>query len=159
MYRIYCVCNKIILFGFLYFWGFLWYLENLPLGNTEWIFPVFVSLMTYLALGYIFLLDVSIFTTIDDEKEVKINSSSFLKNFIICIGVSTPTPQKHHPSLSCQVPLKSANCPSPLFRLLPLYIVFSWPPLFQPPKSRILQLTPKILKFFILITILSFKSN
>ena len=28
-----------------------------------------------------FLLDVSIFTTIDDEKQVKINSSSILKDF------------------------------------------------------------------------------
>ena len=38
--------------------------------------------MTYLV--YIFLLDISIFTTIDDEKEkeVKINSSSILKDFI-----------------------------------------------------------------------------
>ena len=35
--------------------------------------------MTY--LGYIFLLDVSNFTTTDDEKEVKINSSSILKDF------------------------------------------------------------------------------
>ena len=40
---------------------------------------VFVSLITY--LGYIFLLDVSIFTPIDDEKEVKINFSSILKDF------------------------------------------------------------------------------
>ena len=31
-------------------------------------------------LGYIFSLDVSIFTTTDDEKEVKINSSSILKD-------------------------------------------------------------------------------
>ena len=65
MYIIYCVYNKIVLFVFLYFWEFLWYLENLPLVNTE-CFSDFVSLMTY--LGYIFLLDVSIFTTIDDEK-------------------------------------------------------------------------------------------
>ena len=35
--------------------------------------------MTY--LGYIFLLDAFIFTTIDDEKELKINSSSILKDF------------------------------------------------------------------------------
>ena len=35
--------------------------------------------MTY--LGNIFLLDVFVFTTIDDEKEVKINSSSILKDF------------------------------------------------------------------------------
>ena len=52
MYIIYCVYNKIILFVFLHFWGFLWYLENLLLVNTECTFPVFASLMTY--LGYIF---------------------------------------------------------------------------------------------------------
>ena len=34
-------------------------------------FSVFVSLMTY--LRYIFELDASIFTTIDDEKEGKLN--------------------------------------------------------------------------------------
>ena len=32
-------------------------------------------------LGYTFLLDVSTFTTIDNEKEVKINSSYILKDF------------------------------------------------------------------------------
>ena len=37
-------------------------------------FSVFVSLMTY--LGYVFLLDFIIFTTTDDEKEEKVNSSS-----------------------------------------------------------------------------------
>ena len=42
-------------------------------------FSVFISLITY--LGHIFLLDVSIFTIIDDEKEVKINFSSILKDF------------------------------------------------------------------------------
>ena len=42
-------------------------------------FSVFVSLMTY--LGYIFLLGVFIFTTIDDEKEGEINFSSILKDF------------------------------------------------------------------------------
>ena len=50
-------------------------------SSEHWINLLFVSLMTYLALGYIFVLDVSIFTTIDDEKEVKINSSSILKDF------------------------------------------------------------------------------
>ena len=40
---------------------------------------IFVSLMTY--LGYIFLLYVSIFATTDDEKEVKINFLSILKDF------------------------------------------------------------------------------
>ena len=79
MYIIYCVYNEIILFRFFYFWGFLWYLKNLSLVNTEWTFSVFVSLMSY--LGYTFLLDVSTFTTIDNEKKLKINSSYILKDF------------------------------------------------------------------------------
>ena len=74
-------CNEKILFGFLYFWGFLrpWKLTS----SEHWInfFSVFVSLMTY--LGYIVLLDLSIFTTIDDGKVEKINSSIqvLLKDF------------------------------------------------------------------------------
>ena len=39
-------------------------------------------------LGLYVLLDVSIFTTIDDEKEVKINSSSILKDFTESWGES-----------------------------------------------------------------------
>ena len=54
---------------------------------------------------------------------------------IVCIGVSTPPPQKHHPSF----------LPSP-----PLYWFF-----VNPSKSQIFQWTAKILKFFILNTILS----
>ena len=46
--------------------------------------------------------------------------------------------------------------PSFLPRPPPLYIGFSWT---TPPKSRIFQWTPKTLKFFILNTTLSFKSN
>ena len=62
----------------------------------------------------------------------------------------TPTP------LSCKAPLKSANCPSPppLGNPLPLYWFFTKAP---PPKNQIFQSTPKILKFFILHPILSFK--
>ena len=76
---------------------------------------------------------------------------------IVCTGVSTP-PQKHHSPLSYQaLPLKSANCPSPpLLGNPPFYIGFSWTPT---PKNQIFQWTFKILKFFILNTILSFKSN
>ena len=45
-------------------------------------------------------------------------------------GINSP-PQKHHPSLFCQAPLKSTNCqsPSPFLGNLPLYIGFSRPPL------------------------------
>ena len=47
---------------------------------------------------------------------------------IVCIGVST-LPQKHYPLLSCQAPLKSTNCPSPLFQAIPPSIsVFREPP-------------------------------
>ena len=54
-------------------------------------------------------------------------------------------------------PLKLADCLSPpLSRQSPLYIGFSWP---TPSKSQIFQWTPNLLKFFILNTILSFKSN
>ena len=38
----------------------------------------------------------------------------------LCIGVSTlPLPQKYPLPLFCQVPLKSANCPSPPFQAIP----------------------------------------
>ena len=70
---------------------------------------------------------------------------------MVCIGVSNPS-QKYHPLFLAKPPLKSSNCQrksSPLnwFFVNPL------------PKSRNFQWTPKILKFFILKTSLSFKSN
>ena len=70
---------------------------------------------------------------------------------IMCIGVSIP-PQKQPPSFLPSPPLKLANCPRPLFRQSPLYIGFSW--ILPHSKIRIFQLTPKILTFFILNTIL-----
>ena len=65
---------------------------------------------------------------------------------IVCIGVSTPL-------FLAKPPYKSANSPSPpplplLDSLLPLYWFFVNPPL-----------KVGFLKFFILNTILSFKSN
>ena len=79
----------------------------------------------------------------------------FRTTLIVRIGLST-LPQKHLLLVCCQAPLyKSTNCPSPLFRQsAPLYWFF-----VKPPKSRIFQWIPKILKFFILNTILSFKGN
>ena len=59
-------------------------------------------------------------------------------------------PPSKTPPLSCQPPLKYANCPSPL------YISFSWTPL---PKSWIFQWKLEILKFFIVNPILCFKCN
>ena len=68
----------------------------------------------------------------------------------VFIGVSTPhPPKKHHPLILAKLtPIKSANCPSHLFKESPLYIDFSW----TFPKSGIFQWTPK---FFILNTILT----
>ena len=80
----------------------------------------------------------------------------FCTTLIVCIGVSTPL-QKHHLLLSCQAPrYKSTDCPRPPFlrNPLPLYCFF-----VKPSKSRIFQWNPKILIFFILNTILSFKGN
>ena len=79
------------------------------------------------------------------------------------IGVSTPltTPQKYHF-------LFLAKPPSPLYQQIvqapPLlgnapYIMVFQDPLPSPPKNWIFQWNQKILKFFILNTILSFKSN
>ena len=66
-----------------------------------------------------------------------------------------PSSQKQHPPLSCQdPPLKSANCPIPLFRQSPSISVF-----YELHPLKILQWMPKILKFFILNLILSFKSK
>ena len=58
--------------------------------NIQGDFPICISvpLMSFSCFSFLddllrlyFLLDVSIFTTIDDEKQVKINSSSVLKDF------------------------------------------------------------------------------
>lgn len=59
-------------------------------------------------------------------------------DLIVCTGVSTP--QKHHSPLSCQAPLKAANCPYPSPPLFlgnpPLLYRFFVTPL---PKNQILQ--------------------
>ena len=72
---------------------------------------------------------------------------------IVRTGVSTP-PQKHHPLFFAKPPrplnLKTAQ--APFLGNSPLYIGLAW----TPSKSRIFQWTPKILKFLILNTILSF---
>ena len=70
---------------------------------------------------------------------------------IMCIGYQYPSPSflPSHPS-------NWQTAQAFLFRQSPLYIGFSWTPL---NKSWIFQWNPKILKFFILNTILSFKSN
>ena len=67
------------------------------------------------------------------------------------------SPQKHYPLFLAKPPLlKSANRPSPPFLGNPPYILVFHEP---PPKNQIFQWTPKILKFFIINPILSFKSN
>ena len=77
IYGIYDKNNFACIFVFLRIPLIPWKLTS----SEHWMnfFSVFVSLMTY--LGYIFLLDVSIFTTIDDEKEIKINLSSIVKDW------------------------------------------------------------------------------
>ena len=66
----------------------------------------------------------------------------FCTTLIVRIGVSTP-PQKHHLLLSCQVLINRQAVQAPHFLgNHPLYIGFR-----EPPKSRIFQWTPKILKF------------
>ena len=90
-------------------------------------------------------------------KKLISKKQSSLLEIIVCIGVSNP-PQKHRPPLSCQAPLKSANCPSPPFlgNPPPYILVFIKPP---PSKTQIFRWTPIILKLFILHPILPFKSN
>ena len=68
----------------------------------------------------------------------------------MCIGVSTPPPQKHHHSfLLSLTPLNQKTVQAPLFGAISrLYIGFSWNPL----KSQIFPWNPKILKFFSSLT-------
>ena len=70
MYITYCVFNEIILFGFFLLFTSSEYWMN---------FSCFYFLDGLYRLH--FLLDVSIFTTIDDEKEIKINLSSIVKDW------------------------------------------------------------------------------
>ena len=74
--------------------------------------------------------------------------------FIVCIGVSTPPHQKHHPHsfLPSPPPLNLQTIQAPFLGSPLIYIGFSW----APPKSWIFQWTPKTSKCFILKTILSF---
>ena len=76
-----------------------------------------------------------------------------LHYIIVCIGVSPPLPCFVKPPLNWQ------TVQGPLFmQSLSLYWFFVNPPP-PAPKTWSFQWTPKILKFFILNTILSFKSN
>ena len=80
---------------------------------------------------------------------------------LVCIGVSTPSSKTPPTSFLTNPrppspPIKSATIQASLPRKsLPLYWFFLNPR----PQSWIFQWTSKILKFFILITILSLKSN
>ena len=77
---------------------------------------------------------------------------------IVYTGVSTPPPSKTplHSLWSCPPPLiYKLSTPSPPFRQFPpLY----WLSVNHPPKNWIFQLTPIILKLFIINPISSFKS-
>ena len=77
---------------------------------------------------------------------------------IVCIGISTP-PQKHHPLFIAKPPLNRQTVQVPPFLgNPPLYIGFSCT-LLPPLKVWFLSEPPKILKFYIFYTILSFKGN
>ena len=82
-------------------------------------------------------------------------SRNIFQIVILCIGVSTPI-QKHPPPpfLPSSPPLNLQTVQAPFLSSLSS-IGFLWT--FH--KSGIFQWTPKISKFFILSTILSFKSN
>ena len=74
--------------------------------------------------------------------------------FIVCIALSVPL--KNTPLFLAKPPLKFENCPSPPSQAIPPYIlVFREPH----PKNWIFQCTLIILKFFILNSISSLKSN
>ena len=79
------------------------------------------------------------------------------RKLTVCIGVSTIPPVKNTAPLSCQAPppLNRPTVQAPLFRQSPLYIGFLLVALLKVGFFS----EPKILKFFILNTILSFKSN
>ena len=71
----------------------------------------------------------------------------------MCIGVSTP-PQKYHTLFLTKPPLNLQTLQAPFFRHPPpppLYIGFLW----TPSENLIFQWTPKILKSFILNSILN----
>ena len=79
----------------------------------------------------------------------------YQSNYSVHRGINAPS--KTPASLSCQAPLKSANCPSlPFLGNPPSIPVFCK---LLHPVSRIFQWTPKTSKFFILNPILFFKSN
>ena len=71
-------------------------------------------------------------------------------------GINSPPPSQKYRPLSFQVPpyIGKLSKPPPLFRRTPLLYWF-----FVTPPSLKVQWTPKILTFFILNTIFSFKSN
>ena len=82
-------------------------------------------------------------------------SPSVCSRSIVCVLVSIP-PQKPPPPLSWHTPLKSANCSSPFFYAIPpLYLLFVKSPLWKSD----LSMNAQILTFFILNSILTFKSN
>ena len=103
-----------------------------------------------------------------DAKNVSViarrSAANICADIIVYIKVSTPTPpQKHHPLFLAKPPLKSASCPSPIFRqYLPIYWFFVNPPLklrffHESPKygsyssftrSYLLQVTKFLVKIF-----------
>ena len=71
------------------------------------------------------------------------------------VHIEVSTPRSKIPPFFAKRSLKSANCPSPLFKQFYI-LIFCEPP---PHKNWTFQWTPIILKFFILNPIPPFKSN
>ena len=94
-------------------------------------------------------------------------SRSSIHSAIVCIGVSTPPPPTPSPLPSKTLPplflAKPPPPPPPSLNLQTLQAPLFRPSLLYvnspPSKSWIFQWKPKIVKFFILKPILSFKSN
>ena len=139
--------------------------ENISIVHK--IFPGFFSslldnLTDSSSLFLCFIVSCSLFHAYSDENVYLIiahtNSFRFLstvmEKIIVCIGVSS-SPLKNTTPSFLPSPLYIGKLSKPLvLGNSPLYW-FLWPPL----KSRIFQWAPKTLKFFILNTILSYKSN
>ena len=80
--------NIVILFGFLYFWRLLWHWKLTFVEH--WMNFWLSGSGTFCFLGDLlkprFLLDASIFTRIDEEKGMKINSSTIFEGICLNLG-------------------------------------------------------------------------
>ena len=108
---------------------------NAALTVTLWIFilPYLLGILMCILIKMVIanINNIIKFLYISSNSFIAISSISIFENFLsfssilttcleqsVYTGVSTTPPQKH-PPLSCEAPLKSANCPSPLFQAIP----------------------------------------